>query len=185
MRAATREAIETIALAIFLVLVLQATVANFRVEGPSMDPRLHNHDRVLVNKALYMQVNAARVDRFVPGVDGEEGEIWHPFRSPERGDVIVFQYPRDPGENFVKRVIGLPGETVHVEGSLVFIDGVLLEEPYIEHEAHDPPIERVVPPNHYFVMGDNRAQSDDSRSGWTVPQENIVGKVWVSYWPPG
>ncbi|MEX2599418.1 MAG: signal peptidase I, partial [Dehalococcoidia bacterium] len=179
-----REAIETIALAVFLVLVLQASISNYRVEGPSMDPQLHNFDRVLVNKAVYMQIDADHASRFIPGVDAENGEYWHPFGPPERGDVVVFRYPRDPSQNFVKRIIGLPGDTIRIDRGVVFVNGQPLDEPYIEHESHETLRERVVDPGMYYVMGDNRSHSQDSRDGWNVPRENIVGKVWVAYWPP-
>jgi signal peptidase I len=185
MRAAAREAIETIALAVFLVLLLQATVQNYRVEGPSMDATLHNLDRVLVNKAVYMEIDAARAASFVPWLHAENGEIWYPFRPPQHGDVIVFRYPRDPRQSFVKRVIGLPGDTIRIERGVVFRNGEPLDEPYVVHPSRETIAgERVVEPGHYYVMGDNRQQSDDSRHWGTVPHENIVGRVWVAYWPP-
>jgi signal peptidase I len=183
MRAAIREGIETIALAVFLVLLLQATIANYRVEGPSMDPHLHNLDRVLVNKAVYMEIEAERLARFIPWMDAEEGEIWYPFHPPERGDVIVFQYPRDPRQSFVKRVIGVPGDTIRIERGTVLVNGTPLDEPYIEHASNETIRERFVEPGTYYVLGDNRLQSDDSRHWGLVPRENIVGKAWVAYWP--
>ena len=131
MRTAIREAIETIALAVFLVLILQTTVQNYRVEGPSMNPRLETLDRVLVNKVVYTEVSAQRVARFVPGLDATDGETWHPFHSPQRGDVVVFKWPRDISQNFVKRVIALPGERVRIQGGTVFVNGVPVKELFL------------------------------------------------------
>ena len=184
MRAALREAVETIALAAFLVLVLQATVQNYRVEGPSMDPRLANEDRVLVNKALYTEIDAERVARFIPGLEVEEGQTWRPLGRPDYGDVIVFRWPRDPSQNFVKRIVALPGDRIRVQGGTVFVNGVPLDEPYVEHRLDETRRERTVPEDSYWVLGDNRAQSDDSRHWGPVPRDHVIGKVWVAYWPP-
>ena len=183
MRAALREAIETLALAVFLVLVLQATVQNYRVEGPSMDPRLVNRDRVLVNKAVYTEIDAARVARFIPGIEAEEGQLWHPFGLPTYGDVIVFRWPSDPSQNFVKRIIGMAGDSVRFQRGTVFVNGVPLEESYVEHPSAETRNALTVPEDSYFVLGDNRIQSDDSRHWGAVPRENVIGKVWVAYWP--
>jgi signal peptidase I len=183
MRSAIREAIETIALAVFLVLVIQASVQNFRVEGPSMDPRLKNQDRVLVSRVIYTEIDAQRVARFVPGVDAEPNEIWRPFHPPERGDVIVFRWPVDEDQNFVKRVIGVPGDRISVNRGQVILNGEQIDEPYIEHESRETLAEITVSSDSYFVMGDNRAQSDDSRHWGEVADEKVIGKVWVSYWP--
>lgn len=183
MRAALREAIETLALAVFLVLVLQATVQNYRVDGSSMDPRLVNGDRVLANKAVYMEIDAARVARFIPGIEAEEGKRWHPFGLPTYGDVIVFRWPSDPSQNFVKRIIGMPGDRVRFQQGTVFVNGVPLEEPYVEHPSSETRNALTVPEDSYFVLGDNRNQSDDSRHWGAVPRENVIGKVWVAYWP--
>ena len=183
MRAALREAIETIALAAFLVLVLQASIQNYRVEGPSMDPQLADQDRVLVNRAVYTEIDAARVARFIPGIEAEEGQVWRPFGPPTYGDIIVFRWPRDTSQNFVKRIVALPGDRVRLLEGTVFVNGVPLEEPYVEHPSRDTVREVTVPADSYFVLGDNRAQSDDSRHWGAVPRENVIGKVWVAYWP--
>ena len=183
MRAAIREAIETIALAIFLVLVIQAAVQNYRVEGPSMIPRLLDQDRVIVSKVVYTEIDAERVARFVPGLDAESGEVWRPFGGIDRGDVIVFKWPIDPRQSFVKRVIGLPGDRIRLDRGAVFVNGVPQDEPYIEHAKNESLVERVVHENSFYVMGDNRARSDDSRNWGDVPRENVVGKVSLAYWP--
>lgn len=185
MRSAVREAIETIALAVFFILLIQAAVQNYRVEGPSMLPVLENFDRVLVNRLVYTSVDAARVARWIPGVEAEEGAVWRPLGEPSYGDVIVFRWPRDERQNFVKRIIGLPGDIIRIERGEVYRNGVLLDEPYVEQESSATLRERVVPEGMYYVLGDNRARSDDSRHWGAVPEENIIGKVWLAYWPLG
>lgn len=108
------------------------------------------------------------------------------FNDPERGDIVVFKYPDDPSENFVKRVIGLPGETVEIIGGVTYVDGVKLDEPYLKETPLDRdfgPFE--VPEGHYFVMGDNRNNSNDARF-WKnkyVPRNSILGKALFVYWP--
>lgn len=183
MHATLREAIETAALALFLVLLIQTAVQNYRVEGPSMQPLLDNFDRVLVNRLAYTEVDAERVARWVPWVDAEEGEVWHPVGEPEYGDVIVFQWPRDESQSFVKRIIGLPGDTIRIERGAVYRNGIRLEEPYVENPSGETLVERTVREGQYYVLGDNRSKSDDSRHWGGVPEENVVGEVWVAYWP--
>ena len=121
--------------------------------------------------------------------------IYH-FRDPQRGDVVVFETPPaakakcGAGGTFVKRIVGLPGETVQIRlrrgAAFVYIDGRRLEEPYIEHDRRDigPEEKFKVSAASYFVMGDNRSQSCDSRVWGSVPEENLIGKVFMTYWPP-
>ncbi len=183
MRTAIRESIETIALAVFLVLLLQATVQNYRVEGPSMTPRLVNEDRVLVNKVVYTEIDLERVARFIPWLDAEPGETWRPFRPPSFGDIVVFKWPRDPTQNFVKRVIGVPGDRIRIASGTVFVNGIPLDEPYIGTESRQTIQERTIGPNAYYVLGDNRARSDDSRNWGEVDRSLIIGEVSLAYWP--
>ncbi len=183
MRSALREAIEAVALAGFIYLLLQSTVVNFQVQGSSMRPGLENTDRVLVNKVVYSSVNMERVSRFLPWVDREDP--WFPFHPPQRGDVIVFRFPLDPSENFVKRVIGMPGDTVETRDGVVHVNGVPLDEPYVDNIQRERTVPVTVGDHEYFVLGDNRPQSDDSRNWGMVPEENIIGRAWLSYWPPG
>ncbi len=149
-----------------------------------MTPTLHNLDRVLVDKAVYMDINVANVAKYIPGLHAQPGEVWYPFREPKRGDVIVFKYPLDPKEDFVKRVIGLPGDHIRIQNGTVYVNGVALSEPYVKLPSYDTLPTVVVGPGQYYVLGDNRAQSDDSRDWGTVPRQNIIGQVMVDYWPP-
>ena len=183
MRAVLREAIETVALVLFFVLVLQSAIQNYRVEGPSMLPYMENLDRVLVNKLGYTEIDAERAIGWIPSVDVEEGTVWRPMGEPSVGDVVVFRWPVDERQFFVKRIIGLPGDTIRIERGVVYRNGTPLEEPYIEHESYETIVGRIIQEGEYYVLGDNRAQSDDSRRWGAVPEENIIGEVWLTYWP--
>jgi signal peptidase I len=176
--------IVTIVGAIAIVLAIKAWVVNpYRIPSSSMEPTLHCarpasgcearfSDRVLANRFIYR------------------------FRDPKRGEVVVFETPPaaqarcGAGGTFVKRLIGLPGERLELrsEGGLsyVYIDGRKLVEPYIGKNRRDSrgPETFQVPPGQYFMMGDNRSQSCDSREWGTVPRANLIGKVFATYWPP-
>jgi signal peptidase I len=184
MNATIREAIETIALAGLVFLLLQTMVQNYRVLGHSMDPTLANEELVLVNKAVYLTVDPVRISRFLPWVNAEEDEMWFPFYPPQRGDVVVFHNPKNPlGPDFVKRVIGEPGDLVEVERGTVFVNGEAINETYVDRQSADTHAGVLVEPGRYYVMGDNRLQSEDSREFGTVSGEDIVGEVWLGYWP--
>lgn len=156
-----REIIETIVLTLIIYGLLSLGFRNFRVIQTSMESNFHDGQYLVVNKLAY---------------------LLHP---PERGDVIIFHPPTNPEKEYIKRLIGLPGETVEIREGYVYIDGRRLEEPYISqvnrHGSWGP---SVVGQDEYFVLGDNRNNSSDSRSWGMVPRKNIFGKAWLSYWPP-
>jgi len=154
-----REIVETIALTILIFLAIHFTVQNYQISGPSMQNTLHSGQFVLVNKLAFL------------------------FHQPERGDVIVFHEPDQPGRDLIKRVIGLPGDKIVLDGSTVSIDGVVLNEPYITQKYNPGAETQVVPADQYFVMGDNRPVSEDSRYFGFVPKDYIVGKAIMVYWP--
>jgi signal peptidase I len=149
-------------------LVIVFIVQPVKVEGTSMLPRLHDGERIFVNKLIYYDEY-----RWAPKI--------------ERGDIVVFWYPEDPSKSYIKRVIGLPGETVEIREGVVFINGLPLEENYLDPKENlstrsQPPV--VVKLNYYFVMGDNRDNSSDSRIWGLVPKKYIYGKALFRYWPP-
>jgi signal peptidase I len=156
------------------ILIVVFVVQPVKVEGTSMLPRLHDGERIFVNKFLY------QLDRW-------PSERYSVGRPIERGDIVVFWYPRDPSKSFIKRVIGLPGETVRIDrDGRVYIDGRLLDEPYLSDEFTAQPqreIVRRVKEHRYFVMGDNRDHSNDSRQWGLVPEKYIYGRAWFRYWP--
>lgn len=164
-----REVIQTLALALIIYAAIQFTIQTNKVYGSSMEPSLHPGQRLVINKLLYLRLG----ERYL-------------FRPPGQGDIVVLRSPRSD-KLLIKRVIGLPGDTVEVKGGLVYINGEALSETYIQ----EPPVyvlsRHLIPPGSYFVMGDNRNHSLDS-ANWEnlgpIPRENIVGRAWVSFWPP-
>ena len=178
-----REVIDAVVLALIVFLLIQGSVRNFRVDGSSMRPTLDGGQYLLVNKLVYFQFDTGRLSRIIPFWKNDKPIGHFAIHPPRRGDVIVFRFPRDPSKDFVKRVIGLPGEVIELKDGKTFIDGMPLEEPYLnaKNPSSQPP--RLIGEKEYFVMGDNRRSSNDSRSWGPVPEENVLGKVWVVYWP--
>ena len=182
-----REVIEAVLLAVVVFMLLQTTVRNFKVDGSSMDPTLVNGQYLLVNRLVYLRIEMDRFSSIVPFWQAEEDSVRYAIHPPERGEVIVFEFPdRNPSnskKDFVKRVIGLPGETIEVKDGVPFVDGVVLEEPYLTTKDHSNGRKVELGAGEYYVMGDNRAHSNDSRRWGAVPEENLRGKVWMIYWP--
>ena len=174
------EYVAIVAVAVLVALAIQSwLVKPYRIPSESMVPTLRPGDRVLVNRVTFR------------------------LRDPERGDVIVFRYPEDPAVVFIKRVVGVPGDVLEVRNGRLYVNGKKTAEPYVHHTGgrldptlaqaaiagstlHDPwslaePFR--VPAASYFVMGDNRTDSDDSRDWGTVPRGAIVGEGLATYWP--
>jgi len=165
MRTFIRDVLPILILAVVIFFVQQATLQKFVVDGPSMNYSFHDGQQLLVNKVVYN------------------------FHEPERGDVIIFHPPNNEKEEYIKRIIGLPGESVEIKEGTVYInkeDGTALplDEPYVTEPAKQPFTGDTIPENEYFVLGDNRNNSSDSRNDWTLPRQNIIGKTWLSIWPP-
>lgn len=153
-----RDLIFALAVAVFIVMFVVQPV---KVEGTSMQPRLVDQERIFVNRFIYR------------------------FSEIHRGDVVVFWYPRDTAKSFIKRVIGLPGDLVEIRLGQVLVNGARIDEPYLRPEYRDRESfgRVIVPPGHYFVLGDHRNSSNDSRNWGFVPRELIYGKAIFSYWP--
>lgn len=154
-----RETLETVVLAVLIFLVIRSLVQNYRIEGQSMEPNFHHGQYLLVNKLAYRL-----------------GEY-------KRGDVIVFHYPNNPAQDYIKRVIGLPGDTVEFRDGNLFVNGVTVDEPYDQ-----VPIARNIPaqtvaPGFLYVLGDNRPASSDTRTWGQLSQEFVIGKAWLAIWP--
>ena len=181
MKAFLFEALETLLLGVGAFLILQASVQNFRVQGESMDPTLANQQHLLVSKLAYSVLPIQTALAATVG-DSDNGDLYV-FSPPQRGDIVVFHLLDRQGADLVKRVVGLPGETVEMRDGRVYVNGDLLEEPYLSSfdDSNEPPV--VVPEGAYFVLGDNRAVSFDSRSMGPIDQTQIIGKAWISYWP--
>ena len=179
-RAVLWEILQTIFLTLLIFMAVRAVVQNFKVEGSSMEPTLHSGQYLLINKIVYARLPEPLAAWFQRDGAGND----YLFGGPQRGDIIVFRAPTQPDKDFIKRVIGVPGDTVEIRGGQVYINDQPIEEPYIRDRAPYVVPRLVVPPNHYFVLGDNRPNSSDSHVWGLVPAENIVGRAWVSYWPP-
>ena len=177
-----RDLIETVILALLIFVGVRAMVQNFRVEGSSMEGTLHDGQYILVNKAVYFKVDLGFLD-ILPFYDAGDNPVRYVFRAPRRGDVIVFRFPSQTERDFIKRIVGEPGDEVQVKDGLVFVNGGALDEKYILERPNYNFGPEIVPDNQYFVLGDNRNNSYDSRSWGFVPEEDIVGRAWVSYWP--
>jgi signal peptidase I len=156
-----REVGITVLIAVVVFVCLRLTVQSYTVVMSSMIPTFEQGDCIMVNKLSYRSA------------------------GPQRGDIIVFNPPFDSEYPFIKRVIGLPGETVEIEDGVVSINGTpIQEDEYIAARPDYIMLAQEIPADEYFVLGDNRNNSNDSHNGWTVPRENIVGKAWFTYWPP-
>jgi len=156
-----RELVETVVLSLIIFLLIRQVVQNYRIENHSMEPNFYDGQFVLVNKLAYR------------------------LGEPVRGDVVVFHNPRNTNEDYIKRIMGLPGDTVEVHDQTVFVNG----QPVIEDFPHNPiqpgdyapPV--IVGDNQLFVMGDNRPNSSDSRVFGPISQDLAVGKAWLRIWP--
>ena len=180
------ELLQTVVLTLTIFLGVRSLVQNFRVEGASMEPTLTTGQYLLINKVAYFHVEGTPFEHVLPVQ--RQGSADFPFGGPQRGEIAVFRAPTQPDKDFIKRVIGLPGDTILVKNGQVYVNGERLDEPYIHFPAtYTYPFDgqpRQVPEGNYFVLGDNRPNSSDSHLGWFVPIDNLVGKAWVSYWPP-
>lgn len=151
---------ETAVLVIVLYAIIAATTQRIKIESESMVPTLRPNDYVVVNRLAYL------------------------FGKPQRGDIIVLKNPINPKDiPYIKRVIGLPGDVIHIEANRVYVNGVIINEPYLVVPTHGGG-DWTVPSDSLFVMGDNRNNSSDSRAWGRVPLENVLGKAEVIYWPP-
>ena len=185
-RSMLREVLETFLFTLLIFFLVRGVVQNFRVEGSSMETNLHTGQYIIVNRAEYLHVDLNAIRRLLPGNEDLPPKLAYLFHLPRRGDIVVFEYPRDTSRDFIKRVIGLPGETVEVRQNQGLINGVALSEPYLSQAARSQMgnmAPMVVPLDAVFVMGDNRGNSSDSRSWGALPLDKIVGRAWVIYWP--
>jgi signal peptidase I len=155
-----RDIVETMLLVAISFLVVNALIGRFRIEQVSMQPNLHEGEYVIVDKVSYA------------------------LRTPERGEIVVLKSPTPGAPDLIKRVVGLPGEMIEVRDGQAYVNGTPLTEPYINGPIAQATPPRLVEDGRYFVMGDNRNNSSDSRLFGTIPAADIVGRAWIIYWPP-
>ena len=183
-----RELTETLLLAGLIFLAVHVSMQNFKVEGASMEPSLDNGEYLIVNRLAYAEIDLGIFD-WVPFFDAGEDPVRHLWGSPARGDIIVFRSPANVERDFIKRIIGEPGDVVEIDQDtgVVSVNEQAIDEPYIRGKTNCSSScgPWVVPERSYFVMGDNRNNSSDSRQGWFVPEGNIIGKALITYWYDG
>jgi len=161
LRAFLRDIVLIFVAAIVISFLLQIVIEKSVINGCCMEPGLQDEQLFLINKVAYH------------------------FYEPERGDIIIFRPPNNQkSSHFIKRIIALPGDIVEVKKRAVYVNGSKLDEPYIKELPKYVLARRKIPENNYFVLGDNRNNANDSHNGWTVPRQNIIGKAWLSVWPP-
>jgi signal peptidase I len=189
-RSVVRELVETAIFILLVFFIVRGIVQNFKIEGSSMEPTLHTGEYILVNKLIYFHFDLNAPLRLMPGQESLPQKIIYPFHQPHRGDIVVFEYPRDVRKDYIKRVIGLPGDTLEIRDGQVFVNGEQLNEPYLGGTATNclgsgicgnGPF--IIPPGTVFVMGDNRKNSSDSREWDSLPLDRVVGQAWVIYYP--
>jgi signal peptidase I len=178
-----RELLEAVILAIIVFILIHTSIRNFKVEGSSMNPTLESGQHLIVNKLVYSQLDMDRLSRIIPFWQAETPDTRYAIHPPKRGEVIVFHFPRDPSKDFVKRVIGLPGEEVEILQGKVYINEQALTEPYLDRLDTSRVGPTRLREKEYFVLGDNRRSSNDSRIWGPVSETYVVGKVWFVYWP--
>jgi len=163
MRAFLREISVIFILAIVIILVQQFIFPYYVVKEYCMEPNFQEGQRIVINKLAYV------------------------FHEPERGDVIILHPPppySSKATPFIKRIIAQPGDTVEIKNGAVYVNDVKLDEPYIKEPPSYTFHRYKIPEDNYFVLGDNRNNASDSHAGWTLPHQNIIGKAWLSIWPP-
>ncbi|MDD3311696.1 signal peptidase I [Pseudodesulfovibrio sp.] len=195
-----RDTLEAIVVALVLAFFIRTFIVQaFKIPSGSMLETLQIGDHLLVSKFAYdvrmpssiLFKDAPNGKSYFSVLDSADGKVLYKTGDPQRGDIVVFKFPEDESKDFIKRVVGLPGETLEVRNKVVYIDGQPLAEPYVMHTRADTMPVRdnfgpfVVPEGQYFMMGDNREGSYDSRWWGTVKREKIVGKALVVYWSWG
>lgn len=179
------EILETLVFALLIFLVIQAIWRNFRVEGSSMEPNIHDGQYIIVDRVVYAQTWPVNFLRRTLGRSALGGKILDQvFHPPRRGDVIVFIPPNNPQKDYIKRVIGIAGDTVEMRQGRVFVNSQPLSEPYIRPGPASSFGPVIVKRGEVFVMGDNRGGSTDSRFFGALSMHHVIGKAWLSYWPP-
>ena len=187
MKSLFRELLDALVLSLVVFLLIQVTIQNFKVEGASMYPTLKSGQYVLVNKLAYANLDQVRLSKLIPFWNVTNVKDNRNLRSPARGEIIVFRFPDHNPDNrkrdFVKRVIAVPGDKIAIISGVVWVNDKSIQEGYLKYRDMFNMDERILKETDYFVLGDNRTGSNDSRAWGPVPEVNILGKVWSVYWP--
>lgn len=181
-----QDALLTLVLALGLLFGFNLMAQSVQVEGASMEPTLRSGQYLLINRVAFTRVDGTPLAGL--GVGVQQGSARYLLDGPRRGDIAVFRAPAEPGKHLVKRIIGLPGDSILIADGAVLVNATRLVEPYVRFTAtytYPPGGQALrVPSDGYFVLGDNRPTSADSHLGWFAPSASLVGRAWLSYWPP-
>lgn len=196
---AVREILETVLLTLIIFWLVRIPTQTFRIEGSSMEPNLQEGQYLIVNKALYnwfrepkrgeivvFRFSGEPQGHYIEDVVGAATQWGQEPAGEYVKDVVgaVFQISNEPRKDYIKRVIGLPGETVEVRQGQVYVNGQLLQEPWNPNQASYSRESITLDANQYYVLGDNRNNSSDSHTWGPIGEEQLIGKAWISYWPP-
>ena len=184
MRILIREVFQAAAIFVAAFLVLHFSIQNFRIDGSSMHPTLVDTQHLIASKLAYLRVHPStllEIFRFNKTADNSSSLF--ASVTPVHGDVVAFAYPVDPSQDLVKRVIGLPGDVIEIQEGYVIRNGQKSPEPYVINRDRRNVDEVTVPAGSYYVLGDNRRRSTDSRDWGFVPSDHVIGRAWLSYWP--
>jgi len=187
-RQQVEEIVRLVALLLAIFIAVRLVMQTFRVDGPSMTPLLQDGQALIVFRPAYWYTDGTPFEGLLP--IQPQGSIHYLFGGPRRGDIVVFRPPGDSNfdSDLVKRIVGLPGDAVAIQGGQVLVNDFILGEPYVQFPSDyvypGDGLRVFVPDDSYFVLGDNRPASADSHLGWLVPAEKLLGQAVVSYWPP-
>ena len=173
-----REVVEIVVFALIIFFVVRSMVVNFRVEGASMEPSLHENQLLLVSKLSFFRLDLGETP-LIGGLTDAVIEIGR----PSRGDIVVLTPPNNPERDFIKRIVAIPGDRLEVRQGQLILNGEAIVEPYAANGASYSVPELVVPKGQFYVLGDNRRNSSDSHVWGPVSRESLLGKAWLVYWP--
>ena len=192
MKSFITEILRTLIVISISLYLIQISIGNFQVEMSSMSPTLVQGQRIIANKIIYQKIPNS-IARLIPGYD-EEANIRYLFSHPKSGEVVIFKFSDcNISNDCVKRIIGVPGDTIQIlpyssvingkSSATVFINGRQITEQYVKEAWHSTMITLKLGADEYFLLGDNRSKSNDSRRWGPIPASKISSKVWIIYWP--
>ena len=170
------EILEIIALALIIFLGVRSVAQNFIVSGESMSPTFQANQLLIANRLAYIDIN-------ISWIPWHTGSRWQPFGNPKQGEIVIFSFPGDTERDFLKRILGVPGQTIEIRNGTIFVDDKALNEPYIVDPWFGTMSPQTIPANNFFVVGDNRKNSFDSRSWGMLEKDLLIGRADIRYWP--
>ena len=170
------ETLEIVALALIIFLGVRGIAQNFIVSGESMSPTFQTNQLLIANRLAYIDID-------ITWIPWHTGNQWQPFGNPEQGEIVIFAFPGDTERDFLKRILAVPGQTIEIKNGTIFIDEKALNEPYVTAPWFGTMPPQIVQPGNFFVVGDNRRNSFDSRSWGMLEKDLLIGRADFRYWP--